>query len=95
MNLYSTPEICQSVARAAREARLRMDLSRKSLALRSGVPEPTIKRFELTGEISLRSLVNIAMVLSAELEFLRLFASEKTPTIDEIVNAKVRERGRK
>jgi transcriptional regulator with XRE-family HTH domain len=95
MNLYSTPDICLSVAHAAREARLRMNLSRESLSMRSGVPEPSIKRFELTGEISLKSLVSIAMVLSAELEFLNLFAGEKTPSIDEIVNAKSRKRGRK
>ncbi len=72
-----------------------MNLSRESLSVRSGVPEPSIKRFELTGEISLKSLVNIAMVLSAETEFLRLFASERTPSIDEIVSAKTRKRGRK
>ncbi len=95
MNLYSTPDICLSIAHAARDARLQKNLSRASLAIRSGVPEPSIKRFELTGEISLKSLVNIALVLSAELDFLRLFVNEKTPSIDEIINTKTRKRGRK
>lgn len=94
MNLYSAPDICLSVARAAREERLRINLSRKGLALRSGVPGSSIKHFERTGEISLKSLVKIAMVLSTEMEFLQLFARAETPSIDEIVNTKTRKRGR-
>lgn len=96
MELYSTVDICRRVAEAARAARLRQDLWLATLATRAGVSQASLIRFKRTGEISLKSLVNLAMALEAEAEFFRLFAMPDVPTIDELVAArKKRMRGRK
>ncbi len=46
----------------------------------------SIKRFENTGEISLFSLVKIAMVLDCEDELLDLFKKKEYASIEEIIN---------
>jgi len=94
MNLYSTPDICRAVASAARLQRLRLNLSRASLAKRSGVAEGSIVRFERTGAISLKSLVDIAVALAAEDDFFRLFQAPATPSIDALQSRATRKRGR-
>lgn len=68
------------------------DLTRK----RAVASHVSLIRFERTGDISLKSLVNIAIALEAEDEFFRLFAVPDVPTIDELVTArKKRMRARK
>ena len=52
-----------------RALRIRDGITQKELALRAGVAEGTIKRFEQTGEIQLRSLLAIALVLGRLDEF--------------------------
>ena len=82
------------MAEAARTARQRQGLSRATLAKRADVSQASLIRFERTGEISLKSLVNLAIALEAE--FFRPFAVEEVPIIDELVAArKKRQRGRK
>ena len=46
----------------------------------------SIKRFENTGEISLFSLIKIAIVLGCEDEFLNLFQQKQYSSIEEIIN---------
>lgn len=55
--LYSAAEVQQELARWMRAARREQKLSRESLAERSTVPAPTIRRFETTGQISLRQFL--------------------------------------
>ena len=57
LSMHSPFEIQQKLADAVRAKRKKMKLSRQALAERSTVPSPTIKRFETTGEISLRQFV--------------------------------------
>lgn len=57
LSLHSPSEIQQKLAHAVQARRKKMKLSRHALAERSAVPAPTIKRFETTGEISLRQFV--------------------------------------
>ena len=57
LSIHSPFEIQQKLANAVRAKRKKMKLSRQALAERSTVPAPTIKRFETTGEISLRQFV--------------------------------------
>jgi hypothetical protein len=67
----------------------------------SGVPEPSIRRFELQGEISLRSLVQLAFALEVEDQLAILFAKPPAATLDDIERAddrlarKAKRRGRK
>ena len=51
-------------------------LSQKALAQSSGVSYASIKRFEQTGEISLRSLVKLANAIGCLSDFEELFKHE-------------------
>ena len=56
-------EVLAEIGERAKAARLKENLTRKTLADRSGVTEASIKRFETTGHISLISLIHILMTL--------------------------------
>lgn len=55
--LYSAAEVQQELAQWMRATRRARKLSRAALAERSTVPAPTLKRFETTGQISLRQFL--------------------------------------
>ena len=55
-------------------------ITQKELSQRVGVAEGTIKRFEQTGEIQLRSLLAIALVLGRLDEFADMFKLPDVPT---------------
>lgn len=98
MMLKTTSELMQDVAVAARARRLAANFTQEGLAQRSGVSLGTLKKFERTGEISLKSLLNIAMALDATRGFEALFiadASSPLLSIDELLKRpKERKRGR-
>lgn len=99
--LNSPKDIQDKLARKFRDLRVYRDLSRETLATMSGVPEPSIKRFELTGEISLKSMLRLAHALEAMDEFDHLFPLPVARSLDEIEkqdrqrNRLSRKRGRK
>jgi hypothetical protein len=98
-NMYSPFEMGQKIAASAKEKRLSLNLSQSTLASRSGVSLGVIKKFERSSEISLKSLLKIAIILDALNDFRLLFAPrplEKYNSLDEILNLKrkVRKRGR-
>ncbi len=99
--LLLTPfEVSQTLARSAREKRLSLNLSQQSLSKASGVSYSVIKKFELTGKISLESLLKLAAALGNLSDFTEIFTptkfSERT-TFDELMKlgAQTRKRGRK
>lgn len=57
LSLITASDVQHDLAMAVRRRRREMKLSRNTLAERSGVPAPTIKRFETTGQISLRQFL--------------------------------------
>ena len=63
LSFKTVPDIALSIAKRAQEARLSQNLSRKTLSKMSGVAESSIKRFEMSGEISIISLLKIAKAL--------------------------------
>ena len=63
-----------------RVLRIQAGITQKELAQRAGVSEGTIKRFEHTGEIQLRSLLAIALVLNRLDEFEEVFKLPDVPT---------------
>lgn len=65
LNLATPKDKQIEIAERFKGLRLMSNLKRESLAEMSGVPAPSIKRFELTGEISLRSLLKLAHALGA------------------------------
>lgn len=65
MDIIDTPkDDLLKIAKKFKEIRLDQNLKRKTLAIKSGVSESSLKRFEVTGEISLNSLVKISNVLN-------------------------------
>ena len=63
------PEIALALAANVRARRKERKLTQSGLAKLSGVSLGSIKRFESSGEISLKSLLNIAVVLDCEEDF--------------------------
>jgi len=81
------------LARKFRDLRVLRDRKRESLAEMSGVPEPSIKRFELTGEISLRSLLRLAHALGALDQFDSVFDPPVATSLVEIEQREKRTAG--
>jgi len=90
--LYSPAEIAREVGENAKSLRLSKNLSRKTLAEKSGVSESTIKRFEMTGVVTLETLILMATALDELTSVTRLFKPEHPNSYDELKNAK-RKRG--
>jgi transcriptional regulator with XRE-family HTH domain len=90
----------KKLAENARDHRLQMNLTQKGLAERSGVPLPTLRKFEQSGVISLESYLKIQMVLGC-LENILNATQVKTSSfssIDEVLedeSTPVRKRGRR
>ena len=74
------------IARRVRDIRKRRKISQKKLSEKSGVSLGSVKRFESSGEISLRALIKIAIALGIDDALINLF--EETPflSIEEIIN---------
>ncbi len=69
INIYTPEEVSMQLASNGKQLRLSKNMSRKTLALQSGVSLGSIQRFEQEGKISLESLLKIAHSLSALQEF--------------------------
>lgn len=92
MRFFTSSDIQMEIARYLRSLRRAQKLSRDALAERSTVPAPTIKRFELTGEISFRQLCLLWETLD-DLGRLRALCDVETmpKSIEEVLaDAKVR-----
>ncbi len=70
----------------AHNKRKALKLSQEELAKRSGVSFGSVKRFESTGEISLTSLLKIAVVLESEEDFNLLFARKNYQSLQEVID---------
>lgn len=57
LSLLSPSDVQSAFAVAVQRKRKQLKLSRQELAERSTVPAPTIKKFETTGQISLRQFI--------------------------------------
>ena len=72
--LKTPHDLQQELAAKAKALRLSMNLSQQDLARQSGVSLGSLRRFEQSGEISLKSLLDIAWALGCLKEFSLLFA---------------------
>jgi transcriptional regulator with XRE-family HTH domain len=96
--MISTNEMMEHLAKAAKTKRLALNLSQQSLSNRSGVSYGVLKKFERTGQISLESLLKLALSLDALEGFHSLFEAtkpEEAITLDELMHDTTRKRGRK
>jgi transcriptional regulator with XRE-family HTH domain len=80
LSLLVPQDIMLAYAKRVRTLRIQFGITQKELAQRVGVAEGTIKRFEWTGEIQLRSLLAIALVLGRLDEFANIFKLPDVPT---------------
>ncbi|APC91115.1 MULTISPECIES: helix-turn-helix domain-containing protein [Francisella] len=91
--------MAKDIAKRAQAKRLGLNLSQQTLSKLSGVSYGTLKKFERTGQISLESLLKIAIVLDDFEKFEQLFvknAEELPVSLDELlVKESTRKRGRK
>ncbi|MDR0799801.1 MAG: helix-turn-helix transcriptional regulator [Dysgonamonadaceae bacterium] len=96
--IEKTPDaIIKDIAGRVKERRLESALTQQELAKRAGIPLPTYRRFERTGEISFRSLVMLGITLGMMEEFLNLFSTKTYSSIDNLLEAgnKKRQRGKR
>lgn len=90
MNNYlftqKTPtEIERIIADRVRHIRKRRKLSQKKLSEKSGVSLGSVKRFEQSGEISLLSLIKIAIALDIQQDLEQLFKDVPLLSIEELI----------
>lgn len=89
LDATKTPtDIAKSVADRIWGRRKDLKLTQVALAEKSGVSYGSIKRFERTGEVSLSSLIKIAIALDCEDDFDALFEQRGYASIEEVINAR-------
>jgi transcriptional regulator with XRE-family HTH domain len=91
-------EMQKIVASRASDIRLELNLSQQTLSKKSGVSYGSLKKFEQTGQISLESLLKLAVILGCMDDFKTLFAqksAEKVLSLDKMLENGKRKRGRK
>lgn len=97
--IEKTPDsLLTGIAERIKQRRLEKGWTQKMLAAKAGVSLPSYRRFESSGEISLRSLVMLAFALDITDDFETLFSSKRYQSIDDILqagHAKQRVRGNK
>ncbi|MEG9862921.1 MAG: helix-turn-helix transcriptional regulator [Parvularculales bacterium] len=100
VSLITPAKAQKNLAEQARSRRLQMELTQAGLAERSGVPLPTLRKFEQKGTISLGSFLKLQMVLGG-LEDLCRATQIREPvfsSIDDVlgsVNTPSRQRGKR
>ena len=97
LNLTTPAEAAMQIATRVKARRLELNLTQEGLAARAGVKFATYRKFEQTGEISLRGLLQIAFALNALADFDALFAQKQYQSLDEILSKQSinRKRGKK
>lgn len=84
--LSSPAEIASTIGKQAKALRLSRNLTRRTLAERSGVPESSIKRFELSGSVSLEAVILLATALDELTPVTQLFQASRPRSYDELKN---------
>ena len=97
INIATPKEVALHVAARVKARRLELDLTQGALAARAGVRFATYRRFEQTGEISFKALLQLGFALDALSDFDALFAHRKYRTLDDVLNEQnvTRKRGRR
>lgn len=86
LSLLSPSEIQDKLAEGMKSARKRRKESRGLAAEKTGVPSATIRRFEDTGEISIRQFLMLAEVYGKVELINSVFAENEAKTMKELVN---------
>ena len=97
LNVANPSDIALQIAARVKARRLELNLTQEGLASRAGVKFATYRRFEQTGEISLRGLLQVGIALNCLDEFNDLFAQKQYQSLDDVLNEQRvnRKRGKK
>ncbi|WP_205690954.1 helix-turn-helix domain-containing protein [Cellulophaga sp. BC115SP] len=100
ISLISPSKAQLKIAENIRARRLSIELTQEGLAERSGVPLPTLRKFEQKGAISLESFLKILMVVGELEELINILKPSKPVfnSIDDVLKGTdgvSRQRGRK
>jgi len=82
-------ELAAEMAARVRARRKELGLSQEKLAQKSQVSLGSIKRFESKSEISLQSLLRLAIALNAEDNFEELFARRQYRSIQDVIDEQI------
>ena len=85
-DIQNPSEVALQIAARAKSRRLELNLTQEGMAARAGLKFATYRRFEQTGEISLRGLLQIGFALNALSEFDALFAQKQYQSLDDVLN---------
>lgn len=88
-------DVALSLAQRGKELRLAQNLTQDGLALRAGVSLGSLKRFEVSGQVALKTLLQIADALGRLDDFSQIFLPAAYRTLDELIAPKMRQRGRR
>ncbi|HJC98478.1 helix-turn-helix domain-containing protein [Phocaeicola salanitronis] len=97
LNISTPNEIAKQIAAKVKARRLELNLTQEGIAARAGIKFATYRRFEQTGEISLKGLLQIGFALNALSDFDALFAQKQYQSLDDVLNEQnvTRKRGKK
>ncbi|MCJ9670337.1 MULTISPECIES: hypothetical protein [unclassified Neorhizobium] len=101
MLLTSPSHAQQKLADHVRARRLAIELTQEGLSNRSGVPLPSLRKFEQKGVISLEAFLKLLMVVGGMEGVVEAIAPKETPfaSIDDVLKADsskvTRKRGRR
>ena len=96
-NISTPHDVAKQIATRVKARRLELNLTQEGIAARAGLKFATYRRFEQTGEISLKGLLQIGFALNALSEFDALFAQKQYQSLDDVLNEQnvIRKRGKK
>ncbi len=83
-NILTPPETEKMLAVRFKNLRLHAGYKRATLAQRAGVTVASLKRFETTGQVSLKNLLRLAHALDRLSEFAGLFGASHAASLAEL-----------
>ena len=86
--IISPDSILIGIAERVKERRLEQNLTQKAFAKRAGIGYDAYRKFESTGEITLRNLVFCAIALDNVDDFKELFTKKSYQSIDDLLKTK-------
>ncbi|MGM9833334.1 MAG: helix-turn-helix domain-containing protein [Candidatus Limisoma sp.] len=97
INVSTPRDVAKQIAARVKLRRLELNLTQEGFAARAGIKFATYRRFEQTGEISLKGLLQVGFALNALQDFDLLFTQKQYQSLDEVLNEQTvtRKRGRK
>ena len=96
-NILTPDDVAKQIATRVKARRLELNLTQEGIAARAGLKFATYRRFEQTGEISLKGLLQIGFALNALSECDALFVQKQYQSLDDVLNEQnvIRKRGKK